>query len=138
MNHFGYVLEGDPSGLDYEVYDFTPPREVWGDEDRNVNFTEYVRKHIWEIVPGFPPEAEFYLAAGRHAHNKGLVALLLMWVPLEKREALPDWHSSMELLNRWCESLGAEEVRAMLNRTYAPSWEQLQQIRRYPDWNRRP
>lgn len=129
---FGYILDGDPSGRDYSVIDFTPPLTVAADCDRELNLMEYVRKNFREIVKGLPPESELYLVAGGHAHNKGLIPLLVLWVPPALRDNLPDWFDIVNTVNRWCEALTPDELQRILNTTYSPTWSQLLNVGKYP------
>lgn len=129
---FGYILEGDTSGRDYTVVDFTPPLAVAADCDREINFTEYVRKHFRTIVPGFPLESELYLVAGGHAHNVGLVPLLVLWVPPAMRDGLPEWFDMIATVDRWCEKLTTDEIQRILKSTYSPTWNQLLNVGKYP------
>ncbi|MEM8865666.1 MAG: hypothetical protein AAGF31_09015 [Planctomycetota bacterium] len=128
---FGYVLDGDTSGRDYTVIDFTSPRSITN-LDEEVNFIEYVRKNFTNLVAGIPPEHELLLIAGGHAHNPGLVPLLVLWAPLSERSGLPHRFEMIETVDKWCDELTFDEVRRILNSTYAPTWEQLQDVRRYP------
>ncbi len=129
---FGYVLTGDASDRDYTVIDFTPPRFVSGDIDREVNFMEFVRTNFAKLVEGVPAEGELYLVAGGHAHNIGLVPLLVLWLPHDKRASLPDWFEMIDSIDRRCAALSPDEVRTILNTTYAPTWKQLLHVGKYP------